>query len=444
LTLWLRRSGLLALTKNTSLIRDTLSLAGGTALAQAIGLLVAPALTRIFDPSDFGVFSVYNSVVSILVPIASARYCMAIMLPGEEEDALALLWLSNIVAIVFGLIVLVITLLLGEKFKAVSGGIFSATWIFLIPLAIIIGSFYQSLTLWGMRVRQFKIIGLSKIFQVSSMLGTQLLSGLAGSGAIGLVWGHIIGHSVGTFFTAALTLDRRKVLSQYSKVCKIKKVAFRYRRFPLYMTWGGLMDGLSLDLMPILLALFFAPAEIGLYALTYRVVSVPISLIGRSLSNVIFQRASEIRASGKDLKGIILKVLPMVALASGAIAVVLVTLGPWLFRVVFGKAWTSAGQFAQLLAPMFFVQFLVSPFSTILVVLERQRSLTIIQGVLFLGTLGPILIGGSLNYDAYETIALFSGVQTCAYLFYFVVILKRSSIRIQDFITHDKAIKRVA
>ena len=46
--------------------RNVLVLMSGTALAQIITVAVAPLLTRLYNPVDFGIFGVYASIVGIL------------------------------------------------------------------------------------------------------------------------------------------------------------------------------------------------------------------------------------------------------------------------------------------------------------------------------------------------------------------------------------------
>jgi O-antigen/teichoic acid export membrane protein len=53
-------------------------------------------------------------------------------------------------------------------------------------------------------------------------------------------------------------------------------------------------------------------------------------------------------------------------------ALVLLLVGPALFRVVFGPAWEPAGRYAQLLSPYMFFAFVASPLAFLPFVLDRQ------------------------------------------------------------------------
>jgi O-antigen/teichoic acid export membrane protein len=67
--------------------RNVAILAGGTAIAQALNVLTAPIITRLYTPNDLGNLSVYISIYSILVVVASWRYETAIPLPKDDETA---------------------------------------------------------------------------------------------------------------------------------------------------------------------------------------------------------------------------------------------------------------------------------------------------------------------------------------------------------------------
>jgi O-antigen/teichoic acid export membrane protein len=51
--------------------KNIATLAAGTAIGQSIATLASPVLTRLYSPSDFGVFAVYASIIGIIGSVAS-------------------------------------------------------------------------------------------------------------------------------------------------------------------------------------------------------------------------------------------------------------------------------------------------------------------------------------------------------------------------------------
>ena len=70
------------------------------------------------------------------------------------------------------------------------------------------------------------------------------------------------------------------------------------------------------------------------------------------------------------------------------VAAVLLTLGPWLFALVFGAEWEPAGRFARLLALPIAAQFVVVPLAVLLNALGRIRQYSIWQVAYFAAVLG--------------------------------------------------------
>ena len=62
----------------------------GNIAAQAIALLAAPVITRLYQPDDFGIMTFIQSVAGIFTVIACMRYRYAIVLPKEKEEGYTL------------------------------------------------------------------------------------------------------------------------------------------------------------------------------------------------------------------------------------------------------------------------------------------------------------------------------------------------------------------
>ena len=74
------------LPKNTFVYGVSLLL-GGTAGAQMLTVLAAPLLTRLYSSEDFGLLSVYTSLLALIGVVSSLRYELAIPLPEDDGEA---------------------------------------------------------------------------------------------------------------------------------------------------------------------------------------------------------------------------------------------------------------------------------------------------------------------------------------------------------------------
>lgn len=93
---------------SSSFCSNVLKLTTGSVFAQALGILVAPIVTRLFAPEAFGIAALFASIAGVISVVACLRYELSIMLPETDEDAANLLGVSLccvlIVTIVSGLV----------------------------------------------------------------------------------------------------------------------------------------------------------------------------------------------------------------------------------------------------------------------------------------------------------------------------------------------------
>ena len=85
-----------------------LTLMTGTTLAQVIGLMLAPVVTRFFTPEDFSVLEQFSMFMNILVVVVTGKYEFAIMQPAEKESARHLVALTIRIAAVSCVVLFII------------------------------------------------------------------------------------------------------------------------------------------------------------------------------------------------------------------------------------------------------------------------------------------------------------------------------------------------
>ena len=160
------------------------------------------------------------------------------------------------------------------------------------------------------------------------------------------------------------------------------------------------------------------------------------TLIGASIAQVFFQRASVAKHDGTlgELVTTVTSSLASIALVPFAIFAVC---GGELFSVVFGSEWYSAGVYAQILTLWIFLVFTTSPISSLTSVLEIQGfglKMNLITVVL---RFAALVIGGIAG-NIYLSLVLFmlSGVLLVGYSNYYY--MKSSNGRIWDVFSHVK------
>jgi O-antigen/teichoic acid export membrane protein len=163
-----------------------------------------------------------------------------------------------------------------------------------------------------------------------------------------------------------------------------------------------------------LLTGLFSASTAGFYMLTQRVLNAPISLVASAIGDVFRQEASRQYAEKKECRAVYLSTLKKLVLLSFFPFISLFFIAEHLFAIVFGEEWRIAGEYAAILAPMYFFRFIASPLSSMFMIAEVQKFDLAWQVVLFIFVLISLIFGG--YYYSVE-VALYSFSLTYCLMF---------------------------
>ncbi|HAF70296.1 TPA: polysaccharide biosynthesis protein [Candidatus Acetothermia bacterium] len=397
--------------------RSVTVLAGGAALGQAITVLVSPILTRLYSPEDFGVFGVYASILGIATVIASLRYEYALPLPEDDETAanilalcfLLLLGMSGLVALlIYGLGEQIVTWINVPRLKP---------YLWLIPLGMLGAGTYQILNYWAVRKRDFPRIARTRISRGVGRAAIQVGVGLAHSGPLGLLLGQLAGETAGSASLGLAAWNKDRTPFKALSFNRISQVGRRYKRFPLFSSWGSLLDALGAQLPQILFAAFYGAEVAGWFALGQRVIAAPLNIVVDSVAQVYFGEAARLpKDDPRAMKRLFLKLTGRLALVGGLPVAVICALAPWFFTVVFGPNWETAGRYVQIMGIMFAVRFAVVPLSHTLNILERQDLDFVWEGTRLVLVVGGLLGGRAWGISDVTAVGIYSLAMLGAYI----------------------------
>ena len=273
-------------------ITNVLKLVSGSVIAQALGILLVPIITRLYSPGDYGAFQVFLSISSILAVLSCLSYQLAIMLPKEEEDS------ANIVTLCIAL-VSIISVVSGGVFILLSGWVGEtlntpdlSQYLIFLPVVVFLNGLFVVVNYWLSRRVRFGTLATAQVANSVSSKFVQIGTGFGSASPLGLILGLIAGYG------AALLVMLRGIredlpLFRSVSLSRITYLAKRYRRFPLFTSWSTVANSASLQVAPLMLASFFSPVVVGFYGVAHMVVNMPMSLIGSATGQVFFQKASE-------------------------------------------------------------------------------------------------------------------------------------------------------
>ena len=359
--------------KQSEFIGSVATLASGTVIGHLAAILFSPIITRLYSAEEMSYQSVFTRIVLFLSVVATARFEFAFTLPKRMEHAYSLFRVS-IKSLLFVLAMTVLVVLLLQFYPFEDRHINQL--LLLVPLGVLVASFYSQLSNWALRLKDFKHIGRSKILMSIAFGLVAIL--LYPFGYFGIITAYIC-----SFVAASLLFLRNfKSAKNNMKAYQLKgrdyAIAKNYLDFPRINLPHALID-LSKELfIAFYMIMTFEKEVLGLYDLSFRMLRVPIAVIGASIGQVFLKKAVDLRNDGKAIFPLLKKTMLLLFLVSIIPFSIIMFFGTDIFSLVFGKEWREAGYYTQIMTPWPMVNFLISPVSQVPIILNKQRGFFIL------------------------------------------------------------------
>ncbi|HEY3856180.1 MAG TPA: oligosaccharide flippase family protein [Verrucomicrobiae bacterium] len=390
-------------------LKNVFLVMSGTAVAQAIGFLVSPVLTRLYSPSDFGLAACYLSIVAVISAGVTLQYPQALIIPGDARKAGLLFLASCIATIGIALLVLLLCVTLPGFFSSVFKASGFGRLIYLVPLGILITGINQTFIAWCLRKKAFGYTAKAQVASSLTKSVAQICGGFVGLGAGGFIIGSMLGDAaVNLLLLRRIVRDDGPMLGESLRSGEVLAASREYKDFPLYSTPQNVLNAVSAGAPVILLSHYYGIAVGGFYAFATRILEAPMRLALGSLRQVLFQKISEINNKGDELTPIFGKCTNGLFLGVIGPAVIGFIFAPRVFALVFGKQWYEAGEYAQWLLVWFIPAFCNLPAALVLRVLRYQRSLLVFDSALLVGRVLVLVIGTACKASPLATIIAFS------------------------------------
>jgi len=387
------------------MLRAASLLATGTALGQIIQVLAAPLLTRIYSPAEFGGLAIFVGLLGPITVMACLRFEMAIPLPKRDSAAYQVVGLAILSLIAITILTATLTIDSVRSLLGKSGeGVMEKTY-WLLPIGVFLGGLYQLSSMWAVRKRSFGVIAKTRVQQGIGSAGTQVLLGFFKLGSIGLIAGQIAGQAIGlTRLTGSLIRDYRQKKIGAISLRGLSWAFQRYQRFFKYDALASLLNTAGAQAPSILFAKYFSPEVAGAYILSVRLLSAPITLVGKALIQAMLPDVVAARYNG-TLPPMVSNLRRFITTLSLGPFLVVALLAPLLFGHIFGPKWEGAGNVAAWTALWVAFQFTYSPLSVVLLAVEAQKMNLILQIISFLTRMFAIYLCHAYGYAVYSVIA---------------------------------------
>ena len=330
--------------------RNSAKLLSSNAIAQIIGLLIYPILSRLYSPDDFGLVNLFLSIGGVITLFATAEYQYAIMLPKSEHKAAACFHIGFFITLGVTLLCL-----LTVPFATSIANLFNAptlsNWYFLLPIFVFVSALWILLNYWYTRHKKFTNISTYQLTQSLFGAGSKYGFGLIGFTSGGLILSTILAPVLSLIISISTAL--KKTLKPLLRVDKAacKKAANEYANFPKYALPRSIINNLSGNLPVLLLTPFFGLTEIGFFGMALTLAFRPINMISSSLYQVFFQRTAEHVQNKQSILPFFKKFIQKTVLIITPTFAVLYFILPWLTAWLLGDSWEVTGDYIRIMLP---------------------------------------------------------------------------------------------
>jgi len=379
-------------------------LASGTMVGQLLMILMSPVITRLYSKEEFGIYATYAALVAVISVIAVLRYELAIPLAKTEFELSRLVLVCLASLMLFSIVLFAAVLLLFDQITEHLH--LEPVMAYLLPFGILVSGLIGILNFFSLFHKRYSVLSFSKVSHSLTHVLFQLIAYSLGS--IALALGQFLGKCVALVVLIYRNGALIRNLELKIPLNSLTSTAREYRRFPLFSTWAGFFNALGDQFPFVALTVLFNPAAAGLFALTHRVLSLPMAMISSLVGDIFYSNSTAHLNAGTFKASFFETYRALSALITGP-CLILALLSPDLFAFVFGEPWRDSGVFAQYMIAFIYANFIAGPLSSVLSLFSKDHEFMVFNIVLLVLRVAALLIGAymaSLNM----AIALFCAV----------------------------------
>jgi len=407
--------------RKSNFTRNVSLLVGGTIIGQLLAIICSPLLTRLYTPDYFGILSLYLAFINIVSVASALRYELAIVSSKTVLEARYVMILSLILSVITSLVFSLglFALIYYNLFDFNKLGYWTV-WVS-IP-TLFFNSVFTILRYWYVKYGDFKVISKVTVFRSVFKIIIQLVFGFFSFKSLGLIMGECLSRIFGAEGMIRNlykdTINEIKTLN----FRMLKYVAKKHYRYPAFVTASSVFDITAVMLPFPLIASLFSVKEAGYFALVQRMMTLPLNVIGSGFADVFHNKMSDMKTAKQKLGSFFFKSTFTLFLLGIIPFTIIFLYGKDIFTFCFGAKWVMAGETASMVAYWMLVQFVVSPLTRIVFVLEGQRG-KFIYDITALVIMVPVfVVSSNLKLPFLVTIKWLSIFNIFSYILYYLIL----------------------
>ncbi len=345
-------------------------LLSGTIIAQAVGYLIAPILTRLYTTAEMGELGFYMRLTAFIAAVATLRYEAALPLPKLDGHSFLLYRLSYRISFIVLMFVSIVFVFMYSSGFADQFSWWFYVLIILSTACIIVVNIGTS---WSVRMGQYGMISRQKITNSSVSNALKWAFAYFHFSTFGL----ILATFIGSFFSSLeFSFHFGKIHQKFKQFISKRKTLVlmkKHREFPILNLPHVFVDNGRDMLIATFIFAYYSESVYGSFNHSYTMLRLPLMLVGVSLGQLFYHRASDSYNAGKSMIPLLNKML----LALSALSIIpfglLFFYGEPLFAFVFGKDWGLSGSYSETMSVWLMINFILSPIAALPLILRKQN-----------------------------------------------------------------------
>jgi O-antigen/teichoic acid export membrane protein len=400
--------------KGQPFTRHFLVLLSGTATSQLILVAITPILTRLYSPDSFGLIAILTGILSVLTVLSSLRYAQALAIVNSDLERNNILLLCNGITIINFALSVILIRMFGQSILDWFDISVDPVIMWLVPIGFLFAGAQNTYRLLHIGRRNFQIIAISQI--TKTMVTVILQLSLFTFGEVGISIGYILGFGFAALVMLVPVL-RVAVLSPEWSLVGILKAAYRYKDFPIYSSWAGLINNINQYLPYFIFPFYFGVVGTGLFLLAHRMTFAPVSMLIKTTADVLMPYAAEAHHEGR-LDALVLRTIATLTAIASIPCVLIAVVSPYIFPMLFGSEWALSGELAKYIAIAVFFNTIGNPISRLIPILERQGVGLGFNIIMFIVRSVAIFMGAMQNSIVLATLyfSVSSAIVWCGYI----------------------------
>jgi len=370
-------------------IKNVSVLFTGNVINQVVLALSYPVISRLYGPKDFGSYEQINSILMMVLLIATMRFETTLLLAKNDREFVILR------RIAYGILFCIVCIVSLALF-------FSGPWLthWLKNPVMMHHLFWIPVLLGFAGARE---IGYNSLIYSNRFMGANLSDIIRSSGnsILRIILGWIRASAGSLFISRAVSLlVALATIFRHRITHRIEKISFndyysvlkKYRSYSIFMSTGVTINRISTYFIPLLLSSYYGAGFLGLYAMANGTLNLPATVLRKSLNIVYLKEAATQHNRSESLLPLFRSVTLFI-IGLGLLPLLAIILwGPTLYATVLGQRWTEAGHISQIIVIWVFFSLLAVPSTAIISVIRMEKFYAIFQAILLTTRLITIFI----------------------------------------------------